>query len=77
MASTRLGADGRVVLQVFRGDASGGAEKAYQVPLVTGMVVLDAIHYIQAHSTGTWPAAGTARRPAAAPAAPRSTAGRA
>jgi succinate dehydrogenase / fumarate reductase, iron-sulfur subunit len=41
-----------VVLQVFRGDASGGAEKAYHVPLITGMVVLDAIHYIQAHFDG-------------------------
>jgi len=41
-----------VVLQVFRGDASGGTEKAYAVPLVTGMVVLDAIHYIQAHYDG-------------------------
>jgi succinate dehydrogenase / fumarate reductase iron-sulfur subunit len=41
-----------VVLQVFRGDASGGAEKAYRVPLITGMVVLDAIHYIQAHYDG-------------------------
>src|SRR5579884_3000425 len=41
-----------VVLQVFRGDASGGTEKAYHVPLVTGMVVLDAIHYIQAHYDG-------------------------
>src|SRR5205823_105500 len=41
-----------VVLHVFRGDASGGAEKAYQVPLITGMVVLDAIHYIQAHFDG-------------------------
>jgi succinate dehydrogenase / fumarate reductase iron-sulfur subunit len=41
-----------VVLQVFRGDANGGTEKAYGVPLVTGMVVLDAIHYIQAHYDG-------------------------
>jgi succinate dehydrogenase / fumarate reductase, iron-sulfur subunit len=41
-----------VVLQVFRGDASGGAEKEYHVPLITGMVVLDAIHYIQAHFDG-------------------------
>jgi succinate dehydrogenase / fumarate reductase, iron-sulfur subunit len=41
-----------VVLQVFRGDASGGADKTYQVPLITGMVVLDAIHYIQAHFDG-------------------------
>jgi succinate dehydrogenase / fumarate reductase iron-sulfur subunit len=41
-----------VVLNVFRGDANGGAEKAYAVPVITGMVVLDAIHYIQAHYDG-------------------------
>jgi succinate dehydrogenase / fumarate reductase, iron-sulfur subunit len=41
-----------VTLNVFRGDQSGGSEKAYAVPLVTGMVVLDAIHYIQAHFDG-------------------------
>ncbi len=41
-----------VVLNVFRGDASGGSTKPYAVPLVTGMVVLDAIHYIQAHYDG-------------------------
>jgi len=41
-----------VVLNVFRGDRNGGSEKAYSVPLITGMVVLDAIHYIQAHYDG-------------------------
>jgi succinate dehydrogenase / fumarate reductase, iron-sulfur subunit len=40
------------VLRVFRGDQSGGAEKSYSVPVITGMVVLDAIHYIQAHFDG-------------------------
>jgi len=38
-----------VTLRVFRGDAAGGAEQAYEVPTQPGMVVLDAIHYIQAH----------------------------
>jgi succinate dehydrogenase / fumarate reductase iron-sulfur subunit len=38
-----------VTLRVFRGDASGGAEQDYQVPTFPGMVVLDAIHYIQAN----------------------------
>jgi succinate dehydrogenase / fumarate reductase iron-sulfur subunit len=38
-----------VTLRVFRGDASGGTERDYQVPVFPGMVVLDAIHYIQAH----------------------------
>ncbi len=41
-----------ITLNVFRGDASGGAEQPYQVPVTSGMVVLDAIHYIQAHLAG-------------------------
>jgi succinate dehydrogenase / fumarate reductase, iron-sulfur subunit len=38
-----------VILRVFRGDASGGKEVEYTVPVETGMVVLDAVHWIQAH----------------------------
>ena len=34
---------------VYRGDAKGGALQAYKVPVEEGMVVLDAIHRIQAH----------------------------
>src|SRR5262249_17147146 len=37
------------VVRVFRGDASGGTEVEYRVPIEPGMVVLDAIHWIQAH----------------------------
>ncbi|HEX6509398.1 MAG TPA: succinate dehydrogenase/fumarate reductase iron-sulfur subunit [Chloroflexota bacterium] len=37
---------------VFRGDAEGGEEHEYRVPAVPGMVVLDAIHWIQAHLAG-------------------------
>ncbi|MBI2940107.1 MAG: succinate dehydrogenase/fumarate reductase iron-sulfur subunit [Chloroflexi bacterium] len=37
------------ILRVFRGDSNGGEERIYRVPLKPGMVVLDAIHYIQAH----------------------------
>ena len=37
------------VLSVFRGDATGGAEVEYKVPVEPGMVVLDAVHWIQAH----------------------------
>ena len=37
------------VLRVFRGDAKGGATADYHVPLVPGMVVLDAVHSVQAH----------------------------
>ena len=36
-------------LSVFRGDAKGGAEVEYRVPVEPGMVVLDAILWIQAH----------------------------
>jgi succinate dehydrogenase / fumarate reductase iron-sulfur subunit len=39
----------RVVMRVYRGDKSGGKEVEYEVPVETGMVVLDAIHWIQAH----------------------------
>jgi succinate dehydrogenase / fumarate reductase iron-sulfur subunit len=42
-------ANGSVALQVFRGDPGGGAEERFEVPMQEGMVVLDAIHYIQAH----------------------------
>ena len=42
-------ANGSVALQVFRGDPAGGAEERFEVPMQEGMVVLDAIHYIQAH----------------------------
>ncbi|MBZ5694924.1 MAG: succinate dehydrogenase/fumarate reductase iron-sulfur subunit [Acidobacteriia bacterium] len=38
-----------VTLRVFRGDRDGGKAVDYQVPLTEGMVVLDAIHSIQAH----------------------------
>ena len=42
-------ADREAVLRVYRGDRSGGKEVEYRVPIETGMVVLDAIHWIQAH----------------------------
>jgi succinate dehydrogenase / fumarate reductase, iron-sulfur subunit len=38
-----------VVMAVHRGDASGGKTVEYKVPLSPGMVVLDALHYIQGH----------------------------
>jgi len=37
------------VLKVYRGDAVKGEEVEYQVPVEPGMVVLDAVHWIQAH----------------------------
>src|SRR3954451_17311499 len=42
-----------VRLRVFRGTADGGEEREYQVPTFPGMVVLDAIHYIQAQYDST------------------------
>ena len=36
-------------LRVFRGDAKGGQEVEYKVPVEPGMVVLDAVHWIQGH----------------------------
>src|SRR5947208_16726933 len=35
--------------RIFRGDRNKGNLVAYQVPIAPGMVVLDALHYIQAH----------------------------
>jgi succinate dehydrogenase / fumarate reductase, iron-sulfur subunit len=40
---------GEATFQIFRGDASGGALEEYRVPVETGMVVLDAIHWLQGH----------------------------
>jgi succinate dehydrogenase / fumarate reductase iron-sulfur subunit len=37
-----------VTMQVWRGDASGGAFQEYRIPVEEGMVVLDVIHRIQA-----------------------------
>ncbi|MFN7931076.1 MAG: succinate dehydrogenase/fumarate reductase iron-sulfur subunit [Blastocatellia bacterium] len=36
-------------LKVYRGDKDGGAHIEYNVPVAPGMVVLDAVHYIQGH----------------------------
>lgn len=35
------------VFNVYRGDSSGGQGVSYKVPVEEGMVVLDAVHYIQ------------------------------
>jgi succinate dehydrogenase / fumarate reductase, iron-sulfur subunit len=40
------------ILNVFRGDSNGGETKEYKVPVAPGMVVLDALHYIQGHLSG-------------------------
>src|SRR3712207_6328447 len=45
-------AQGTTRLKIFRGDATGGEEVEYELPAVEGMVVLDAVLYIQAHQAG-------------------------
>ena len=42
--------NGECTFEVFRGDEKGGKLETYKVPVETGMVVLDAIHWIQAHA---------------------------
>ena len=39
----------KITLNVFRGSGERGELQSYEVPTFDGMVVLDAIHYIQAH----------------------------
>jgi succinate dehydrogenase / fumarate reductase, iron-sulfur subunit len=39
----------QATLKIFRGDSNGGAPVEYRVPIAPGMVVLDALHYVQAH----------------------------
>ena len=43
----------KIKLKVFRGDKDGGEYVEYEVPTFEGMVVLDAIHYIQANYDST------------------------
>ena len=47
--SDEAGGTREAIVRVFRGDKSGGQEVEYKVPVEPGMVVLDAIHWIQAH----------------------------
>jgi succinate dehydrogenase/fumarate reductase-like Fe-S protein len=35
--------------EIFRGNSDGGQSVTYRVPIAPGMVVLDALHHIQAH----------------------------
>src|SRR5260221_4465497 len=37
------------ILKVFRGNKAGGQHVEYEVPVARGIVVLDAVHYIQGH----------------------------
>ncbi len=44
--------DREVQMRIWRGNAEGGAFEQFTVPQVQGMVVLDAVHWIQANGTG-------------------------
>jgi succinate dehydrogenase / fumarate reductase iron-sulfur subunit len=48
-STTAGGKPAEATLKVFRGDANGGAPVEYKVPIAPGMVVLDALHYVQGH----------------------------
>src|SRR5258708_14960697 len=39
------------IFQLFRGNRDGGQPATYHVPIAPGMVVLDALHHIQAYQT--------------------------
>ena len=39
-------------LRIYRGDSNGGQEVEYDVPIEEGMVVLDAIFFVQANYAG-------------------------
>src|SRR5258708_36864461 len=43
------GAMAEAVFEGFRGDREGGQPATYRVPIAPGMVVLDALHHVQAH----------------------------
>src|SRR5258707_745222 len=44
--------NGSIKLRIWRGDASGGDLVAYDVPVQEGMVVLDAVLWVQQHQDG-------------------------
>ena len=67
---------GEAIFEVFRGNREGGGAATYRVPIAPGMVVLDALHHIQAHSAPILQYAGIAKPASAVRARRRSTAGR-
>jgi succinate dehydrogenase / fumarate reductase iron-sulfur subunit len=46
-------APAEAILRVYRSSGENGEEREYRVPTAPGMVVLDALHHIQAHEDGT------------------------
>ncbi|MBA2442174.1 MAG: succinate dehydrogenase/fumarate reductase iron-sulfur subunit [Rubrobacter sp.] len=52
-ANGTAGENGKTTkLKIFRGDAEGGEEVEYELPMVEGMVVLDAVLNVQAEQAG-------------------------
>src|SRR5436305_5757990 len=47
-AGTPSGSARSVTLRIWRGDAAGGKFEDYTTPVAEGMVVLDAVHRVQA-----------------------------
>ena len=47
LPNERNGKSAIATLKIFRGDKDGGSEVEYKVPVEEGMVVLDAVHYVQ------------------------------
>jgi succinate dehydrogenase / fumarate reductase iron-sulfur subunit len=45
-------ASGSITLRIWRGDKDGGELVPYEVPVQEGMVVLDAVHWVQQHIDG-------------------------
>ena len=67
-----LSADRTATFRIWRGDAQGGTFEDYTTDVSEGMVVLDAVHQIQAAAGATIsPSAGTARRASADRARPK------
>jgi hypothetical protein len=66
-------ADRTLALRVFRGDAKDGRLEEYTVPISPGMVVLDAVHWIQAHRAPDLAVRWNCKARSAARVAPRST----
>jgi succinate dehydrogenase/fumarate reductase-like Fe-S protein len=58
-------------MRLFRGDATSGGFKDYQVDSDEGMVILDVVHRVQATLANDLRAGGTARPVSAGRAAPR------
>ena len=54
--------------QIWRGDASDGKFETYSTEIAEGMVVLDAVHQIQAEQANEWLCAGIVKPVNAVPA---------